>query len=243
LYSFLTLGYPKNASVRFIIQFPCSETKVWKGQSCVIAALVGTTNESFEEIMQASGGKQPKGKGGANTGKSCLTRYFKELGIKAPPGTASRFVLPVERAGTTTIELDPNLPKLQTRQSCKANILLFARGTTEPGTVGMTVGPALSAQLSSKFSTVGVSYSADVEGINCIGLPGGVKCRDQLARLAGQCPTTNFVLGGYSQGAMVARICAAYSSDEIKKRIKVNNQVSLGNEGSSALTAHENRGS
>jgi hypothetical protein len=182
---------------------------------------VGTTNESYEEIMQGLGGKQPKAKGGANTGKTCLTKYFKELGIKAPPGTSSRLVLPNEKSGNARVEPDYEPPALRRRQSCKPNILLFARGTTEPGTMGMTVGPALSSALGSKFSSVGVSYTADVEGINCIGLPGGVKCRDQLAKLAAQCPSSNFVLGGYSQGAMVARICAAYSTDEIKKRIKV----------------------
>jgi hypothetical protein len=194
-----------------------------KGQSCAIAALVGSSNESFEEILQASGGKQPKAKGGANTGKTCITKYFKELGIKAPPGTASGSAPPMKRSVTVPPynELDSEHSNLQPRQSCKANILLFARGTTEPGTMGMTVGPALSAQLSSKFSSVGVSYTADIEGINCIGLPGGVKCRDQLAKLAAQCPTSSFVLGGYSQGAMVARICAAYSTDDVKKRIKV----------------------
>jgi hypothetical protein len=108
---------------------------------------------------------------------------------------------------------------------CKPFINLFARGTTESGTMGQTVGPKLSTALSkaggAKFSTTGVPYSANIDGINCIGFPGGIKCVDQLAALAASCPDSQFFLSGYSQGAMVARICAAYSKDDVKKRIKV----------------------
>jgi hypothetical protein len=89
------------------------------------------------------------------------------------------------------------------------------------GTMGQTVGPALSRALGSKFRSVGVRYTADVAGDNCIGFPGGIKCVEQLAKLAQQCPTSNFFISGYSQGAMVAHICTAYSKDEVKKRIKV----------------------
>src|ERR1700760_228518 len=65
------------------------------GQSCMIAALVGSTNESFEEMLKQAGGKQPKQKGGANTGKSCVTKYFKELGLSAPEGfKGGRYTLP-----------------------------------------------------------------------------------------------------------------------------------------------------
>jgi hypothetical protein len=114
---------------------------------------------------------------------------------------------------------------LDKRQSCSPYINLFARGTTESGTMGSTVGPKLSSALSkaggSKFTTVGIPYTADLAGINCIGLPGGIKCVDQLAKLAAKCPQSQFFLSGYSQGAMVARICAAFSKDDVKKRIKV----------------------
>jgi hypothetical protein len=75
--------------------------------------------------------------------------------------------------------------------------------------------------LGSKFRSVGVKYTADIAGDNCIGFPGGMKCIEQLAKLAQQCPTSNFFISGYSQGAMVAHICTAFSKDEIKKRIKV----------------------
>jgi predicted esterase len=92
--------------------------------------------------------------------------------------------------------------------------------------MGSTVGPALSSALNrqggGKWKSEGVRYTADIAGDDCIGFPGGIKCVDQLAKLAAQCPETKFFLSGYSQGAMVARICTAFSKDDVKARIKVN---------------------
>jgi hypothetical protein len=47
--------------------------------------------------------------------------------------------------------------------------LIFARGTTEAGTIGVSVGPALSSAMSLKFGAAnfkseGVPYPADVSG-------------------------------------------------------------------------------
>lgn len=120
-----------------------------------------------------------------------------------------------------TIELGKDGEEKEKRQGCKPNALFFARGTTEPGTMGSTVGPALSRALGSKWKVEGVKYTADIAGDDCIGFPGGVKCRDQLEVLARACPETKWFLSGYSQGAMVARICAAFSKPEIKEKIKV----------------------
>jgi cutinase len=209
----------------------------------MIAALVGSTNESFEEMLKQAGGKQPKQKGGATTGKSCITKYFKELGLGAPEGfKGGRFTLPsssvtgvvspvapvfeLDTSDFSVSEVKPSHPvpeasRITPRQGCKPNIFMFARGTTEAGTMGSTVGPAVSRALGSSFSSVGISYSADLNGIYCIGLPGGVRCIDQLAKMVAKCPTSNIFLGGYSQGAMVVRICVAHSKEDVKKRVKV----------------------
>jgi cutinase len=52
--------------------------------------------------------------------------------------------------------------------ACKKVTLIFARGTTEGGTMGSTVGPALERALEAKFpgqvSTLGVQYPADISG-------------------------------------------------------------------------------
>jgi len=85
--------------------------------------------------------------------------------------------------------------------------LLFARGTTEPGTMGTTVGPALTRALSAKYPGTkgeGVAYPADFGGAfsggtNPKGAAGSIKmaamAKTELA--AGHL----VVLAGYSQGA------------------------------------------
>jgi hypothetical protein len=105
--------------------------------------------------------------------------------------------------------------------ACAPNTLLFARGTTELGSLGSTVGPALSSGLGSGWSVQGVDYSADISGIYCLGMNGGLRCVDQVNKLAAQCPQTKIVLSGYSQGAMVVRICAAWADEKAKSQIKV----------------------
>lgn len=65
---------------------------------------------------------------------------------------------------TTYNDLEPTNP------SCKEYTLLFARGTTEPGNVGILVGPAFIEALKEKLggkarlAIQGVKYDADVEG-------------------------------------------------------------------------------
>jgi hypothetical protein len=162
------------------------------------------------------GGKTPSGSNSA--GKKCITKYYKQLGLKGPKSIAKRTASDI--LINSDAEDEP-ASLLEKRQSCKPNILVFARGTMEGGTMGQTVGPALSRALGSKFRAVGVKYTADIAGDNCIGFPGGMKCVDQVAKLAQQCPTSSFFISGYSQGAMVAHICTAFSKDAVKKRIKV----------------------
>ena len=85
--------------------------------------------------------------------------------------------------------------------------------------MGSTVGPLLSSALGKDWYVEGISYTADLAGINCIGLPGGINCLKQLNALSAKCPNTKIVLSGYSQGAMVGRICAAFAGDAAKKQI------------------------
>lgn len=77
----------------------------------------------------------------------------------------------------------------------------------------------LSNNLGKDWYVEGVSYSADMAGINCVGLPGGINCVKQLDAYAAKCPSAKIVLSGYSQGAMVARICAAYAGEAAKQQI------------------------
>lgn len=109
--------------------------------------------------------------------------------------------------------------------ACTPYTLLYARGTTEAGEWGSTVGQALKAALSSdkQWTLKGIGprdgYDASLAGIYCIGMDGGMACKGVLEKMAEKCPDTKFVASGYSQGAMVARICVAYASEAIKAKV------------------------
>lgn len=124
---------------------------------------------------------------------------------------------------TETTEVDI----IEKRAECKPWVLLYGRGTTESGELGATVGPALAAGLRSdpKWHVKGLGsrdgYSADLGGIYCIGMPGGMACKNILEKMAAECPNTKFVTAGYSQGAMVARICVGYANEAAKKQVAV----------------------
>lgn len=222
------------------------------GQSCAIAALSGSTNESYEEITSKGSGSSKTPTGSNSSGKQCITKYYKELGLKAPGGNLApkgsggdsrryaeydarktrrtvqeKVVRGLEESGDWEMVRLGETTMEKRQGSCKPNALFFARGTTEIGTMGSTVGPALSSALTrlggGKWKSEGVKYTADIAGDDCIGFPGGIKCRDQLEKMATACPETKWFLAGYSQGAMVARICTAYSKPEIKEKIKVRN--------------------
>lgn len=124
-------------------------------------------------------------------------------------------------------EIAGNMVQEDKRQlgGCKANSLIFARGTLETGTMGITVGPAMSLALGNSWYVEGVSYDASMLGDYCVGLPGGWAAKEQINKLVAKCPNTKIVVSGYSQGAMVARIGSAFANEAAQKRIAVSVQV------------------
>ncbi|KAF7314642.1 Cutinase [Mycena kentingensis (nom. inval.)] len=80
------------------------------------------------------------------------------------------------------------------RQACSDVIVVFARGTTEPGTIGTVVGPpllaALQMALAGKSVTMtGVPYAADVGGFLEGGDPAGsATMASLLTSAANRCP-------------------------------------------------------
>lgn len=94
---------------------------------------------------------------------------------------------------------------------CKPVSFIFARGTTETGNLGETVGPALTKDLQQALGTgnvavQGVNYPADIAGAaegstNPKGAQGSQNMAMFAAKAVQQCPTTKLVLSGYSQGA------------------------------------------
>lgn len=94
---------------------------------------------------------------------------------------------------------------------CKAVTVIFARGTTEPGTLGAVVGPGLNTALGTALNNnavvTGVAYAADAGGIATeISPSGGAGTKAMVKAVTdalASCPSTQVVLSGYSQGAML----------------------------------------
>ena len=108
---------------------------------------------------------------------------------------------------------------------CKPVTVIFARGTIELGNVGSLVGPpffnALDVVLGAdNVGVQGVDYPADILGYLEGGDPGGAATTASLLnQAASQCPDTQIVLSGYSQGAQVVHLGEAQVSAEVAARI------------------------
>jgi cutinase len=182
------------------------------------------------------GGKKPGG--GNAVGDTCIKGWYKKLGMPPPQGL-KRFgdysqmkayedlmsaTVPVETAEAIQ-QRDIEAETDTAADACTPYIMLYARGTTEAGELGSTVGPALKSGLASdkNWSVRGITtrdgYDASLTGIYCIGMDGGMGCKTILEKMVAQCPNSKFVTAGYSQGAMVARICVAYASEAAKAKV------------------------
>ncbi|PHH85854.1 hypothetical protein CDD83_11083 [Cordyceps sp. RAO-2017] len=109
---------------------------------------------------------------------------------------------------------------------CADVTVLFARGTCDPGNVGVLVGPpffnALEGRLRARGRTLGVrgfEYEATVEDfISRTRAPGRDFIWTVRATLD-ECPHTQLVLSGYSQGCMVVHDAAAFLGPEPMARV------------------------
>ncbi|GLB35408.1 putative catalyzes the hydrolysis of cutin, a polyester that forms the structure of plant cuticle [Lyophyllum shimeji] len=114
---------------------------------------------------------------------------------------------------------------LQERQSCADVTVYFARGTTEPGTLGTIVGPpfqsALQGALGSRtLDFIGIPYPADIAGFLAGGDQGGATTMaDDVTAKASACPNTKIVISGYSQGAQVTHLAAGKLSSAVQSRV------------------------
>lgn len=108
---------------------------------------------------------------------------------------------------------------------CKPVTVIFARGTIELGNVGSISGPpffnALDVVLGAENVAVqGVDYPADILGYLEGGDRGGAsRTAALLNQAASQCPDTQIVLSGYSQGAQVVHLGEKQVSAEVAARI------------------------
>jgi cutinase len=108
---------------------------------------------------------------------------------------------------------------------CKPVTVIFARGTTEAGNVGLLAGPPAFTLLRASLGTAGVAvqgvdYPAVVAGYLAGGDPAGSTTMFNLINQAAtKCPETKIVIGGYSQGAQLTHNAAARLSSSVTSRI------------------------
>ncbi|ESZ98673.1 carbohydrate esterase family 5 protein [Sclerotinia borealis F-4128] len=105
--------------------------------------------------------------------------------------------------------------------------VLFARGTGEPGNVGILTGPpffvALAAYMNEtrSMSIQGVDYAATTSGFLAGGDPAGAKTMaDLINNTLSTCPSTHLTVSGYSQGAQLVHLAMSSLSNTTTSRIK-----------------------
>jgi hypothetical protein len=189
------------------------------GQSCDIADMSGSTGRLPKRMPQ----------GGSDIDNKCIAKYNPQ-GVKAATSSA-----PVNKQKTglssallkgahTLGNMMPGGEKEQKGTfagKCTPNMIIFAKGTFEPGAFGILVGPSLKSKAPAGWTMVGVSYNPTIAGDYCLGLPGGMVARDMLNQAAEKCPTSKIFLSGYSQGAMVVHNGIAYATPNARKRVAV----------------------
>ena len=108
---------------------------------------------------------------------------------------------------------------------CKAVTIIFARGTIELGNVGSITGPPFFNALddlvgAGNVAVQGVDYPATISGYLEGGDAGGAATTASLLeQAASQCPDTQIVLSGYSQGAQEVHLGEAQISADVAAHI------------------------
>nr|Q9Y7G8.1 RecName: Full=Cutinase pbc1; AltName: Full=Cutin hydrolase; Flags: Precursor [Pyrenopeziza brassicae]CAB40372.1 cutinase [Pyrenopeziza brassicae] len=99
--------------------------------------------------------------------------------------------------------------------NCAEMMVVFARGTSEPGNVGLFSGPtffdALEVMMGAgAVSVQGVEYGASIEGFLQGGDPAGSAAMAGIVEGTVQnCPNAKIVMSGYSQGGQLVHNAAA----------------------------------
>ncbi|CZR62422.1 related to cutinase precursor [Phialocephala subalpina] len=135
--------------------------------------------------------------------KSCLSSFFN-----------SSSVLGAFLGDHGTVIFQNALVKNTT--ACPAMSVIFARGTAEPGNVGILTGPPFFAAIADYMNATGnlaiqgVDYPADIPGFLAGGSTQGAQTMAKLVnKTLAACPNTQLLLSGYSQGAQVVHLAAA----------------------------------
>ncbi|KAJ5414218.1 hypothetical protein N7509_000845 [Penicillium cosmopolitanum] len=100
--------------------------------------------------------------------------------------------------------------------TCKEYTVVFARGTAEPGNVGVLVGPPLFDALLDTFGDSAIAiqgvnnYAASVQGYLAGGdAAGSTEMARQIEAVKSKCPQTKLIASGYSQGCQIVHNAAS----------------------------------
>ncbi|KAK6437236.1 hypothetical protein LTR95_006566 [Oleoguttula sp. CCFEE 5521] len=110
---------------------------------------------------------------------------------------------------------------------CAPVTLIFARGSTESGNMGSSVGPALAKALISQLGASGVAiqgvdYEATIASNANMGSGGGPVMASLAKQALSQCPNTKIAISGYSQGGSVTHYAvksAGLSPDSVSSAV------------------------
>jgi len=126
------------------------------------------------------------------------------------PRSLARVAAVLSTLGSAGAALFVGVAPTAAAEPCPDIDVVFARGTAEPegiGRVGQAFTDALSAQEVGRVVTsYAVNYPASYDFLTTAN--GALDATSHIASLGAQCPSTRFVLGGYSQGAAVMDMLA-----------------------------------
>lgn len=109
--------------------------------------------------------------------------------------------------------------------TCKDNIIVYARGTLEPGNVGLFVGPPIFKAVAdrvgeSNLAVQGVDYPASLVGFRAGGdALGSITTASLVTQAVTQCPRSKVVMMGFSQGAMLMHNAAVALPANISAKV------------------------
>jgi cutinase len=157
-------------------------------------------------------------------------KFFASISLLAGLAAAAPATVPVvapvdledRQLSSTRNELESG-----SSSNCPDGILIFARGSTEVGNMGSSVGPDLADALEDRVSSlwvqgVGGPYDASIGG-NL--LPRGSSAESiregvRLINLAAtKCPSAAIVAGGYSQGAALIAASVSDLTASVRNRV------------------------
>jgi len=204
-----------------------------RGQSCLIADTAGSTGR--EPNMMAEGAGEP-----GSPDINCIIKHNPPVGELLKKYNNKPPSVPKQDTGLMTTLMQgingiwrpltditggPTLTGKFTG-TCSPNILIWSKGTLEPGQTGIFIGPAFTTGLPANWTVHGHPYDPSIPGDFCLGLPGGMVAKDVINQAAQKCPNSNLFVAGYSQGAMVVRNGLARADPSARAKVKVSALVS-----------------